>query len=26
VYHINAVDHVTQWQVMGATAQISKPG
>lgn len=24
VYHINAVDEVTQWQVMGATAQISE--
>jgi hypothetical protein len=23
-YHINAVDEVTQWQVVGATAQISK--
>jgi hypothetical protein len=23
VYHINAVDEVTQWQVVGATAQIS---
>jgi transposase InsO family protein len=24
VYHINAVDEVTQWQVVGATAQISE--
>jgi transposase InsO family protein len=24
VYHINAVDEVTQWQVLGATAQISE--
>ena len=24
VYHINAVDQVTQWQVVGATAQISE--
>lgn len=24
VYHINAVDEVTQWQVIGATAQISE--
>ena len=24
VYHINAVDEVTQWQVMGATQQISE--
>jgi hypothetical protein len=24
VYHINAVDEVTQWQVMGCTAQIGK--
>jgi hypothetical protein len=24
VYHINAVDEVTQWQVMGAAAQISE--
>jgi transposase InsO family protein len=24
VYHINAVDEVTQWQVMGATEQISE--
>jgi transposase InsO family protein len=24
VYHINAVDEVTQWQVMGCTAQISE--
>ena len=24
VYHINAVDEVTQWQVVGATAQISR--
>ena len=23
VYHINAVDEVTQWQIVGATAQIS---
>ena len=26
VYHINAVDEVTQWQVVGATAQISEAG
>lgn len=26
VYHINAVDEVTQWQVVGATAQISEVG
>jgi hypothetical protein len=25
VYHINAVDEVTQWQVVGATAQIGEP-
>jgi hypothetical protein len=25
VYHINAVDEVTQWQVIGCTAQISLP-
>src|SRR5258708_12645538 len=25
VYHINAVDEVTQWQVVGATAHISEP-
>jgi len=24
VYHINAVDEVTQWEVLGATAQISE--
>jgi transposase InsO family protein len=24
IYHINAVDEVTQWQVVGATAQISE--
>lgn len=24
VYHINAVDEVTQWQIVGATAQISE--
>ena len=24
MYHINAVDEVTQWQVVGATAQISE--
>jgi transposase InsO family protein len=24
VYHVNAVDEVTQWQVVGATAQISE--
>jgi len=24
VYHVNAVDQVTQWQVVGATAQISE--
>ena len=24
VYHINAVDEVTQWQVVAATAQISE--
>jgi hypothetical protein len=24
LYHINAVDEVTQWQVVGATAQISE--
>jgi transposase InsO family protein len=24
VYHINAVDEITQWQVVGATAQISE--
>ncbi len=24
VYHINAIDEVTQWQVVGATAQISE--
>jgi hypothetical protein len=24
VYHINAVDEVTQWQVMGCTAQIGE--
>src|SRR4051812_41111806 len=24
VYHINAVDEVTQWQIMGCTAQISE--
>jgi hypothetical protein len=24
VYHINAVDEVTQWQVVGAAAQISE--
>ena len=24
VYHVNAVDEVTQWQVMGTTAQISE--
>ena len=24
LYHINAVDQVTQWQVVGATAQISE--
>ena len=24
VYHINAVDEVTQWEVVGATAQIRK--
>ena len=24
VYHINAVDEVTQWQIIGATAQISE--
>ena len=24
VYHINAVDEVTQWQIVGATAQISQ--
>ncbi len=24
VYHVNAVDEVTQWQVLGATAQISE--
>lgn len=24
VYHINAVDEVTQWQVVGATAQIGE--
>src|SRR5436309_1596752 len=24
VYHINAVDELTQWQVVGATAQISE--
>ncbi|MBZ5727997.1 MAG: hypothetical protein LAP87_23770 [Acidobacteriia bacterium] len=24
VYHINAVDEVTQWQVVGATEQISE--
>ena len=24
VYHINAVDQVTQWQIVGATAQISE--
>ena len=24
VYHINAVDEVTQWQVVGATAAISE--
>jgi hypothetical protein len=24
VYHINAVDEVTQWQVVGATAYISE--
>jgi hypothetical protein len=24
VYHINAVDEVTQWEVVGATAQISE--
>ncbi len=26
VYHIHAVDEVTQWQIVGATAQIAKPG
>ena len=26
VYHINAVDEVTQWQVVGATRQISEAG
>ena len=26
VYHINAVDEVTQWQVVGATPQISETG
>jgi hypothetical protein len=26
VYHINAVDEVTQWQVIGATRQISEAG
>ena len=26
VYYINAVDEVTQWQVVGATAQISEAG
>jgi hypothetical protein len=24
VYHVNAVDEVTQWQVVGATAHISE--
>ncbi len=24
MYHVNAVDEVTQWQVVGATAQISE--
>lgn len=24
VYHINTVDEVTQWQIVGATAQISE--
>lgn len=24
VYHINAVDEITQWQIVGATAQISE--
>jgi transposase InsO family protein len=24
IYHINAVDEVTQWEVVGATAQISE--
>ena len=24
VYHINAVEEVTQWQVVGATAEISE--
>ena len=24
MYHINAVDEVTQWQVVGATAHISE--
>jgi hypothetical protein len=24
VYHVNAVDEVTQWQVMGAMAQIGE--
>jgi hypothetical protein len=24
VYHINSVDEVTQWQIVGATAQISE--
>lgn len=26
VYHINAVDEVTQWQIVGAAAQISETG
>ena len=26
VYHINAVDEVTQWEIVGATVQISEAG